>query len=126
MSDSDENFDLEISGSDSEGYDPAPKKGKAAPKKAATKAAPKAAPKRPAAKKTKVLVDKDDNADSDDPMDEDEPASSAGPSVRAAAPNGNTKKKTASETYTKVRSAHIWIHECLTPWMDSSRNWSTS
>ncbi|RPD70799.1 type II DNA topoisomerase [Lentinus tigrinus ALCF2SS1-7] len=103
MSDSEENFDLDVSGSESDDYAPAPKKTtKAAPKKAATKPAPKAAVKPKATKKTaKVLVDKDDNADSDgdDPTDE-EPASVAGPSAPAAAANG--KKKTASETYTKL------------------------
>lgn len=100
MSDSEENFDLDVSGSESDDFVPVPKKAtKAAPKKAATKTAPKAAAKPKAAKKTKVLVEKDDNADSDDddPTDED-PAPLAGPSAPAA----NGKKKSASETYTKV------------------------
>ena len=114
MSDSEENFDLDVSGSESDDYAPAPKKTtKAAPKKAAPKAAPKAAAKPKATKKAaKVLVDKDDNADSDgdDPVDED-PASVAGPSAPAPAANG--KKKSASETYTKVRavdaSGRVWL-----------------
>ncbi|CCM06356.1 uncharacterized protein FIBRA_08613 [Fibroporia radiculosa] len=104
MSSSEENFNLDAisgSGSDSEGYAPAPKKSlKTAPKaKPASKAAklstkPKAVPRK------KVLVDKNDNADSDTEMrnsDDD-----AGPS--APAPAAPAKKKTASETYTKVLS----------------------
>ena len=127
MSDSEENFDIDISGSDSDGYQPAPKK-KAAPKKAATKAAPKTAAKLKANKK-KVLADKDDNADSDDDrIDQDEPVSSAGPSTppAAAATNGNAKKKTASETYTKVRVWHVETRSRLTPSVVSSRNSSIS
>ena len=97
----DENFDLDISGSESDGYAPPSKKTtKAAPKKAAPKAAPKPKPAKAPAKATKkkVLVDKDDNAsdggiDFDDDDDDDRV-----PSARAAP----AKKKTASETYQKV------------------------
>ena len=111
MSDSEDNFDLDVSGSESDDFVPAPKKAaKAAPKKAASKAAPKAAAKPKAApKKTKVLVDKDDNVDSDDDDRIDEDAAPvAGPSAPAET---NGKKKTASETYTKVRlciSPLVW------------------
>ena len=102
MSDSEENFDLDVSDSgESDGFVPAPKKAtKAAPKKAPAKAAPKATAKPKATKKTKVLVEKDDNADTDDEAVDDDPAPLPGPSAPAAA---NGKKKTASETYTKVR-----------------------
>lgn len=93
-----ENFDLEVSGSESDDYEPTSKKTtKAAPKKAASKPASK--PAKPAAKTTKkkILADKDDNAsdvalDFDDIDEED-----AGPARAAPA-----KKKTASETYQKV------------------------
>ncbi|KAI0757603.1 type II DNA topoisomerase [Daedaleopsis nitida] len=108
MSDSDENFDLDVSGSESDGYKPVKKTTKAPPKKAAAKAAPKAVAKPKATKKTKVLVEKDDNADSDgdEPMDDD-PAPSAGPSVPAVA---NGKKKSASETYKKLSQLeHILV-----------------
>ena len=111
MSDSDENFDLGVSGSDSDGYEPVPKKGKAAPKKAPAKATSKAAAKPKVTKKkpNKVLVDKDDNADSDDDsMVVDEPASAAGPSTPPTAKSAPAKKnKTASETYTKVCGVRI-------------------
>ncbi|KAI0641129.1 type II DNA topoisomerase [Trametes meyenii] len=99
MSSSEENFDLDVSGSESDGYAPAPKK-KAPARKPASKPAPKAATKPKVVKKTKVLSDKNDNADSDDDerMDEDPaPLPEAGPSAPA-----NGKKKTASETYTKL------------------------
>ncbi|KAI0358820.1 type II DNA topoisomerase [Trametes cingulata] len=102
MSSSEENFDLDVSGSESDGYAPAPKK-KAPAKKPASKAAPKAAAKPRVTKKTKVLSDKNDNADSDgdeDPMDED-PASAVAPAAGPSAP-ANAKKKTASEMYTKL------------------------
>ncbi|TFY62387.1 hypothetical protein EVJ58_g3889 [Rhodofomes roseus] len=103
MSSSEENFDLDVSGSGSESdnYAPAPKKATKAtakPKAASKPAKAPAKPKASAAKK-KVLVDKDDNADSDvDMLDDD----GAGPSARAAAPAAPAKKKTASETYTKL------------------------
>ncbi|GJE94175.1 DNA topoisomerase 2 [Phanerochaete sordida] len=100
MSSSEENFDLDVSGSESDDYAPTTKKTtKAAPKpKATTKAAakPAAKSKTTAAAKKKVLADKDDNA-SEDEMDEDE--DDAGPSEKPAAP---AKKKTASETYQKL------------------------
>ena len=123
MSDSDENFDLDVSGSESDGFVPTKKKATKAPaKKAAAKAAPKAAAKPKATKKTKVLADKDDNADTDDDMDED-PASVAGPS---APKETNGKKKTASEMYTKVRTARkdACMRSVIAP--NSSRNSSTS
>ncbi|KAJ3544854.1 hypothetical protein NM688_g5693 [Phlebia brevispora] len=91
-SEEEENFDLDVSGSESDDYAPVPKK-KAAPKaKATTKAVPKA---KQAATKKKVLVDKDDNASDNDEDDE------SGPSEPSAAPK-NGKKKTASETYQKL------------------------
>lgn len=113
MSSSEENFDLEVSGSESDGYVPQPKKKAAPAKKPVSKAAPKAAAKPKASKKTKVLSDKNDNADSDDDdrLDEDlAPAPEAGPS---APTNGNTKKKTASEMYTKVSSASCGSRQTL-------------
>ncbi|KAI0771045.1 type II DNA topoisomerase [Trametes elegans] len=106
MSSSEENFDLDVSGSESDDYAPAAKKkapAKAAAKKPASKAAPKAAAKpRATAKKTKVLSDKNDNADTDDDdrMDED-PVSVAALEAGPSAP-ADIKKKTASETYTKL------------------------
>ncbi|KAM5542176.1 hypothetical protein V8D89_004049 [Ganoderma adspersum] len=100
MSDSDENFDLDVSGSESDGFVPTKKKATKAPaKKAAAKAAPKTAAKPKATKKTKVLADKDDNADSDDDDMDEDPASVAGSS---APKETNGKKKTASEMYTKL------------------------
>lgn len=62
--------------------------------KAATK--PKAAPKK------KPFSDIDKNAD-ESIMDVDLPDNEPGPSVEQEAPVTNKKKKTASETYTKVR-----------------------
>lgn len=88
-----ENFNLDVSGSESDDYAPAPKK-KAAPK--AKAAAPKKAPAKPKASK-KVLADKDDNASG---SDDDEPALEAGPSGSGL--QDPRKKKTATETYTKV------------------------
>lgn len=94
-----ENFDLDVSGSESEDYAPAPKK-KAAPKaKAASKPAPKAKP----ATKKKPLVPKDDNASDEDEGDDSDRV----PSARAAAPT-NGKKKTASETYQKARPHYAY------------------
>ena len=96
-----ENFNLDVSGSDSESddYAPAPKK-KVAPKpKATTK--PAAKPKQTAPKK-KVLSSKAANAsDSDDDVENDAPDSI--PFVAAT----NGKKKTASETYQKVRAYSV-------------------
>ncbi|KAK7688109.1 hypothetical protein QCA50_008479 [Cerrena zonata] len=86
-----ENFNLDVSGSESEDYAPAPKK-KAAPK---AKAPPKKAPAKPKASK-KVLAEKDDNASESD-NDDDAPV--AGPSGGLQEPR---KKKTATETYTKL------------------------
>ena len=127
-----ENFDIDnVSASDSEDYAPvvkkpvsfqlslcvyqrstqwqqskAPAKPKPSPK-VAKPARPKAnAVKSKVAVKKKVLADHDDNAeDSAMDVDADEEISDedeSGPSV----PKGpvNEKKKTASETYTKVRS----------------------
>lgn len=124
MSDSDENFDLDVSGSESDGFVPTKKKATKAPaKKTATKAAPKAAAKPKATKKTKVLADRDDNADSDDDDQGEDPASVAGPS---APKETNGKKKTASETYTKVRSTRKdACMRSVTP-LHSSPNLSTS
>ncbi|KAF7986171.1 hypothetical protein HWV62_38564 [Athelia sp. TMB] len=101
-----ENFDLDnISGSESEeDYTPV-KKTKAPVKKPASKAKPASKPalKTKAAPKKKVLVDIDENGDDSmmnvDPSDGDYP-SFAGPSEPE--PPKNAKKKTASETYTKL------------------------
>ena len=72
MSDSEDHFDLDVSGSESDDFVPTKKKTTKAPaKKTATKAAPKAAAKPKTTKKTKILVDKDDNADSDVDMDDE-------------------------------------------------------
>ena len=82
---------------------------KAPVKKPASKAKPasKPAPKAKAVPKKKVLVDIDENGDDSmmnvDPSDGDH-ASFAGPSEPE--PPKNAKKKTASETYTKVRSIY--------------------
>ncbi|TFY75740.1 hypothetical protein EWM64_g8272 [Hericium alpestre] len=89
-SDEGEHFDIDdvSGGSESEGYSPVAKKKttKAAPKSTAKPKATKAPVKARAAPKKKVLVDLDDNADD---------------SIGApAAANG--KKKSASETYTKL------------------------
>ncbi|CDO71762.1 hypothetical protein BN946_scf184920.g46 [Trametes cinnabarina] len=100
MSSSEENFDLGVSGSESDGYVPVAKK-KASAKNPASKAAPKSTAKPKVTKKTKVLLDKNDNADNDnDAMDED-PVPAAAPEAGPSAP-ANTKKKTASEMYTKL------------------------
>lgn len=100
MSESEENFDLDVSDSEFDDSSPAAKKTtKAAPKakaKAPVKPAAKTAVK-PKATKKKVLVDKDDNASE---RDEDSDVDMAGPSAQKPA----GKKKTASETYTKVSS----------------------
>ncbi|TFK40935.1 DNA topoisomerase [Crucibulum laeve] len=109
-----ENFIFDdVSGSESEDYAPATKKSSAkvaAPAKA-TKAAAKSksstakqATKAKAAPK-KVLVDHDENAE-DSSMDIDDnnasDDSNTGPSVGKAKPSAPAKKKTASETYTKL------------------------
>ncbi|KIM84751.1 hypothetical protein PILCRDRAFT_780689 [Piloderma croceum F 1598] len=103
-----ENFDLgNVSGSESDDYAPAKKKSvnrtKALTKKTTTKAKPvsKPAVKGKAATKKKVLADIDENAD-DSVMDVDHSDDEQGPSVQReeSAPKG--KKKTASETYTKL------------------------
>lgn len=97
MSESEENFDLDVSDSEFDDYSPVAKKTtKAAPKaKAKAPAKPAAKPAaKPKATKKKVLVDKDDNAsERDEAFDDD----MAGPSAKPAG-----KTKTASETYTKV------------------------
>ena len=104
MSSSEENVDMNVSGSESEDYTPAPKKTtKAAPK---AKAAPAKASSKPAAKpkavtKKKVLVDKDDNASELEDDSDDEVATSAKPTAPA--------KKTASETYQKVRDTLVVV-----------------
>lgn len=71
-------------------------KPKAAPKATKPKASTSKAATKPKTAK-KVLVDHDDNADH---LDIDEGISDADTSSKKAAPS---KKKTASETYTKVR-----------------------
>ena len=88
-----ENFNMDVSGSESDDYAPAPKK-KAAPK--AKAAAPKKAPAKPKATK-KVLAEKDDNASDDD--NDDEPI----PRASTSGPQEPRKKKTATEQYTKVQ-----------------------
>ncbi|OSX67990.1 hypothetical protein POSPLADRAFT_1072653 [Postia placenta MAD-698-R-SB12] len=101
MSSSEENFDIEVSGSgsESEDYAPAPKKTtKATKAKPAVKATK--APVKPKATKKRVLADRDDNADSDDEMRDDFDDEGAGPSAPVA--GAAAKKKTASETYTKL------------------------
>ncbi|KAF8837947.1 type II DNA topoisomerase [Paxillus ammoniavirescens] len=100
-----ENFDLDVSGSESD-YDspPAKKITKAPPKKAAAKPvtkATKAAPKSKAAPKKKVLATKDDNAD-ESIVDVDEADDDSGNESPAPQRQTNGKKKTASETYTKL------------------------
>ncbi|KAF8060944.1 DNA topoisomerase II [Lyophyllum atratum] len=110
-----ENFDLEnVSGSESDDFAPVKKIKATAKPKAAPKAAPKTAAKSNATKasakpkaaaKKKVLVDHDDNGE-DSPMEVDDDEDPSGdevpplPSKAAPAPAG--KKKTASETYTKL------------------------
>ncbi|KAH0838728.1 DNA topoisomerase II [Lanmaoa asiatica] len=103
-----ENFDLDnVSGTESDDYSPPAKKitkapnKKTAPKPAAkvTKSAPKSKP----APKKKVLAAKDDNTnESASDVDEDDGDSDDDNPTRAAAPATNGKKKTASETYTKL------------------------
>ncbi|KAF9569788.1 type II DNA topoisomerase [Agrocybe pediades] len=105
MSDSEgENFDMDVSGSDSGGYTPVKKKAapkaKAAPKPKATTTAAK--PRAKAAPKKKVLVDHDDNAEermisSDKDASDEEPLDAS--MIVDEAPK---KKKTATETYTKL------------------------
>lgn len=88
----------------------APIKPRAAPKPTKAAAKPKAttvrAPAKKAAPKKKILADHDDNAeesemdvDASDASDDDD----AGPSAPREKLATNGKKKTASETYTKVR-----------------------
>ncbi|KIJ08620.1 hypothetical protein PAXINDRAFT_88607 [Paxillus involutus ATCC 200175] len=96
-------FDLDVSGSESD-YDSPPAKKIAPPKKAAAKPATKAtkaAPKSKAAPKKKVLATKDDTADESiaevDEVDDDSGNESPAPQKQT-----NGKKKTASETYTKL------------------------
>jgi DNA topoisomerase II len=83
---------------------------KAQAKKTTTKAKPasKAATKAKAAPKKKPLADVDENAD-DNIMDVDHSDNEPGPSVQQEAPIANKKKKTASETYTKVGRVYINI-----------------
>ncbi|KAJ8520376.1 hypothetical protein ONZ45_g2836 [Pleurotus djamor] len=103
-----ENFDFDniSDGSDSEGFAPVAKAKKAAKPKAPPKAkatTSKTAPKAAKGKAKQVLVDHDDNA-ADDVMDVDAGESDdevgALPEKAAAVPA--KKKKTASETYTKL------------------------
>lgn len=104
MSSSEENFDLDVSDSESEDYAPAPKKtAKGAPKSKAApaKAASKPAAKPKAATKKKVLIDKDDNASELEEGSDNDVVASERPAVPA-------KKKTASETYQKVRTLLYW------------------
>ena len=104
MSESEENFDLDnMSGSESDDFEPVPKK-KAAPlKKNASKPAAKPAAKQAAkqtAKATKAVTKKK-TSDKENDTSEDESdygvAGASAPSRPAA-----TKQKTASETYQKV------------------------
>ncbi|ESK98132.1 dna topoisomerase ii [Moniliophthora roreri MCA 2997] len=111
-----ENFDFQDDAysDDSEDYAPAAKKTKAPakPKSKATTTATKAKPaaaktavKGKGAPKKKVLADHDDNAAEAETsgiveIDEDDAPSAVAP--LAAADPGPTKKKTASETYTKL------------------------
>ena len=106
MSSSEENFDLDVSGSESEDYAPAPKKTAKAPPKtkaAPAKAAPKPALKPKATTKKKVLVDKDDNASEPEDGSNREMVISE----KAAGPS---KKKTASEMYQKARPRSTAIY----------------
>ncbi|GLB36598.1 putative control of topological states of DNA by transient breakage and subsequent rejoining of DNA strands [Lyophyllum shimeji] len=108
-----ENFDLEnISGSESDDYAPVKKataKPKAAPKATKAAAKPKSNATKPAAKpraaaKKKVLEDHDDNG-ADSPIevdDEDESKDDVAPLHSKAEPAAAGKKKSASETYTKL------------------------
>ncbi|KAL0945575.1 hypothetical protein HGRIS_014735 [Hohenbuehelia grisea] len=107
-----ENFELDnIDDSDSDGYAPvvkkakAPAKPKVAPKAAKAPAKSKTAAAKPVAKgkAKKVLVDHDDNAEDsamevDDARDEADDTVGELPSAKSAP----KKKKTASETYTKL------------------------
>ncbi|KAI0706215.1 DNA topoisomerase [Cytidiella melzeri] len=101
MSDSeDEVFDLDVSGSESDGYAPVAKKtAKAPPKKTAlkptSKPAAKAVPKTTKATKKKSVADKENDASEVEAESNDDDA--PGPSK-----TGPTKKKTASETYQKL------------------------
>ncbi|KAF9242373.1 DNA topoisomerase [Melanogaster broomeanus] len=98
-----ENFDLNnVSGSESDDYSPVAKKSKPAAK-AASKTT-KAAPKLKTAPKKKVLATKDDNADesiADVDVDDDDSGNESPAQMRLAKAT-NRKKKTASETYTKL------------------------
>ena len=127
MSDSEDVFDLDVSGSESDGFVPTKKKAAKAPAKKTAKAAPRAAAKPKPTKKTKVLVDKDDNADTEDDNQDDDPASAAGPSTSSSIPKEPAgKKKTASEMYTKVRSPVFDASMRVVTAVCSSRNWNTS
>ena len=66
MSDSEDVFDLDVSGSESDGFVPTKKKAAKAPAKKTVKAAPRAAAKPKPTKKTKVLMEKDNSAETDD------------------------------------------------------------
>ncbi|KAK7059215.1 DNA topoisomerase 2 [Paramarasmius palmivorus] len=108
-----ENFDFQDDAysDDSEDYAPVPKKAKA-PAKPKSKAPPskakstvtKTAAKGKGASKKKVLADHDDNAEAETSgimeIDEEEVSAVQAPAATAAA--GTSKKKTASETYTKL------------------------
>lgn len=104
MSSSEENFNLDVSDvSESDDYAPVVKKiprTKATARSTSTRT--KGTVRAKAAKKN-VLSDKNDNVDN---SEDDEPVSAvAGPSTsndEPTAANANAKKKTASETYTKV------------------------
>ena len=126
MSSSDgENFDLDnVSGSESDGYMPvkksvclvfincfgfcSSKQTKAPAKKAATKAKPASKPavKAKSAPKKKVLADINENAD-DSVMDIDRSDDEQAQSIQREDPAPKSKKKTASETYTKVCRVYI-------------------
>ncbi|KAF8203734.1 type II DNA topoisomerase [Pholiota molesta] len=109
MSSSDgEDFNMDVSGSESDDFAPVKK---AAPKaKASSKAAPKAKaattkPKAKPAPKKKILADHDDNAEDAMELDDDNNVASedgkAGGSSKVTQVT-EKKKKTATETYTKL------------------------
>ncbi|KAI5885142.1 type II DNA topoisomerase [Schizophyllum commune H4-8] len=111
-SDDGENFDLDdVSGSDSDGYAPAPKK-KAAPKaKAPAKprapAKPKSTAAKPAAKgaakgKKKVLAERDDNAEDESDIDVVMADPDEVNDADGVDPTSSKKNKSASETYQKL------------------------
>ncbi|PPQ95649.1 hypothetical protein CVT26_008678 [Gymnopilus dilepis] len=106
MSSSDgEDFDFDVSGSESDDYAPVTKKAPSKPK-SATKEKPKAATttkaKAKPAPKKKVLAEHDDNvAESAMEIDDDAPRDEE-PDASSSKQQATKKKKTATETYTKL------------------------